>query len=648
MRFYLFVALLFNLFCFGQTPQKKPDYWEKEAEKATDLFKVSDFEACLKICKKILSSTERKLPKTSELTLKNMYRSYLGLAEIDSAQIFINKGIALAKANHSDKFLADCYFNQSLVYQYKADFTKQAEYGLKSIAICKKVKLIPLLEQNYRNMTMLYLDQQDYNKALWFSKKSVACALELKNDRTLSMAYGALGETYSMMYRDAEANRYFAKAYELSEKVQFTMASAWTLTNWANVKKGEDALKTREKAQEIWNKISPDNIMSINNLGQIGKIYYEKSIAEEKQPNLRQQYLLKAASFLELAIAKSKQSENITNLIESQKILAQVYAGMGQFSKAYQLEKTQHALSDSLYSQENKNKIAELENREKLLKKDREIAVNKLIIDQKEKQKWYLFGGIFLLLCIGLLLLYQNQIRRKNNQNLQALNHELDQANKIKARFFTILNHDLRSPVSNLIDFLHLQKENPDLLDADSKQRLETKTISGAENLLNSMEDILLWSKGQMENFQPQFKSVSVASIFEDTGNHFSSEETATIVFENPQNIQLYTDENYLKTVLRNLTGNAVKASKETQNPTILWKAWSENGQTFLSISDNGAGGTEEKFRALYDETEVVGIQSGLGLHLVRDLAKSIGVAIQVSSIPGKGTTITLSLPAHS
>ncbi len=171
---------------------------------------------------------------------------------------------------------------------------------------------------------------------------------------------------------------------------------------------------------------------------------------------------------------------------------------------------------------------------------------------------------------------------------------------------------------------------------------MENKTILGAENLLNSMEDILLWSKGQMENFQPKLKKIAVSSLFEDTRKHFSSEEKVSITFENPQNIELNTDENYLKTIIRNLTGNAIKAIDKAEKPTIQWKAWQENDQTFLSISDNGPGGTQEQFKALYDETEVVGIQSGLGLHLIRDLAKAIGCKIEVDSKSNEGTTFTL------
>jgi signal transduction histidine kinase len=114
--------------------------------------------------------------------------------------------------------------------------------------------------------------------------------------------------------------------------------------------------------------------------------------------------------------------------------------------------------------------------------------------------------------------------------------------------------------------------------------------------------------------------------------------------FENPSNLSLVTDENYLKTIVRNLTGNAVKALINVPNPTIVWKAFQENGNTILTITDNGKGASDNEFKALYDEKEVVGIKTGLGLHLIRDLSKAINCEIKVASEKEIGTTITLKL----
>jgi signal transduction histidine kinase len=594
----------------------------------------------IKICKKLLLSN----PKETEEPLKLIAKSYIVLAQIDSAQKYVSKGIAISKKNKSLKNLASFYFIQSQIFQYKANFTQQANFSLKSIEIAKKINNNELLELNFRNLAMLYLDQRDYKKALAYSKKSLSYATLLKDIKRMSMANGAIGETYSMMYIDDKADHYFKKSYEQSKKVHFEIGTAWTLTNWANIKSGKEALTMREQAQEIWNDLSPDNIMSITNLSQIGLLYHEQAIAKNTPMAQKNSYLKLAENYLVQAIEKSKKSGNTTTYIESGKVLARIYFTQNEFKKAYLIQNEYQALSDSLYSQENKNKIATLESKQKLLEKDNEIALKKLTIQQNERQKWFLIGGLALLGIIGGLLFYQSRNRKKTNELLQNLNTELDEANKAKTRFFSILNHDLRSPVSNLIDFLHLQKDSPDLLDENTKSRIEQTTLSSAENLLTSMEDILQWSKSQMENFKPQPQKFEIAQLFDDTKKHFLSVENVQFQFENPSNLSLVTDENYLKTIVRNLTGNAIKALDGIDNPIIIWKAFHENETTILSISDNGKGASKEEFKALYDDKEVVGIKTGLGLHLIRDLAKAIGCEIAVETKVNQGTTITLKL----
>ncbi|MNY63612.1 Phosphate regulon sensor protein PhoR [compost metagenome] len=102
------------------------------------------------------------------------------------------------------------------------------------------------------------------------------------------------------------------------------------------------------------------------------------------------------------------------------------------------------------------------------------------------------------------------------------------------------------------------------------------------------------------------------------------------------------TDEDYLRTIMQNLTNNAVKALKSTQNAEIHWKAKPEGGRIVLSVADNGPGASDEQLNALYDGNAAIGIKSGLGLHLIRDLAKAI--SCEVSSRPNAGTGMLFSL----
>ena len=130
--------------------------------------------------------------------------------------------------------------------------------------------------------------------------------------------------------------------------------------------------------------------------------------------------------------------------------------------------------------------------------------------------------------------------------------------------------------------------------------------------------------------------------LFDDVANHFSVYSNISIVYVNKENISLFTDEDYLKTIIRNLTANAINAIGNIENPRITWNVWTEKKYTYLKISDNGKGADLNHFNTLFDDTAIVGIKSGLGLHLIRDLAKIIDCSIRVNSEMTKGTSVTL------
>ncbi len=334
-----------------------------------------------------------------------------------------------------------------------------------------------------------------------------------------------------------------------------------------------------------------------------------------------------------------------------QKAFAQTYAGLGKWDLAYSYQTKYAQLQDTLLTEKAKKNVSELEEVYQNEKKQQAIAalskenkIKNLELATVSKQRLFFIISFLLVVVIGLLVFYQSYLRKKSNVQLQKLNAELDQANKIKARFFSILNHDLRSPVSNLIHFLHLQKNAPELLTAETKIRLENKTIYSAEQLLISMEDILLWSKEQMQQFKPSYELVKIETLFEGLKNQFITTENVEIAFENQLIVPVKTDANYLKTILRNLTSNAIKALEKTPNAKITWKAWHENTTIYLSITDNGPGGTQEQFKALYDDTEVTGIHTGLGLHLIRDLAKAINCKITLHTKANEGTKFVLEM----
>jgi signal transduction histidine kinase len=532
--------------------------------------------------------------------------------------------------------------NIGLIYNQMGDRENATKYAIELINFQEKNNLNPLKSAPYAQVGDNLKFYKKYKESLRYFQKALDIEINLKDNSGIAIGYNRIGNVYDDLDQNNQAIQYFKKGLLYAEKANYKLLECDLLVNLGRLFKNENKFIVAEKylkKSETYSRDLQANQTIKVVCSNLGDLYFV-----QKKYELANKYYQEA-----LTIAKEVQDADFS--YSANQSLADLYELKGDYKRAFAYKVDAESAKDSIF------KIKTLENTEDLLrkyqteKKEQEIKalsiqnkLKNLQLDTANKQKYYFIGGLLLLAIIGSLLYYQSRNRKKTNEKLQILNQNLDQANKAKTRFFSILNHDLRGPVANLVFFLQLQKESPEMLDEESTKRMQDKTISGAENLLNSMEDILQWSKSQMENFKPQPKIVSISNLFEDTKSHFASEEKVKIEFENKANIQINTDENYLKTVIRNLTGNAIKALNEIENPTIMWKAWQENEKSFLSISDNGNGASDQQFKALYDDKEVVGINSGFGLHLIRDLAKAIDCEIIVDSTIGVGTTFVLKL----
>ena len=160
------------------------------------------------------------------------------------------------------------------------------------------------------------------------------------------------------------------------------------------------------------------------------------------------------------------------------------------------------------------------------------------------------------------------------------------------------------------------------------------------------MEDILLWSKGQMVAFRPQLKRLTVSQIFTELQLLYPGNGRLRILFRDPQALQLETDEDYLKTILRNLTSNAIKAVHGRPDGLIEWQAWREDHHVCLAVTDNGPGISASQRQALFNEEADIGTRHGLGLPLIRDLTAAVHCEIRVDAPAGGGTMFTLLFPA--
>jgi tetratricopeptide (TPR) repeat protein len=544
--------------------------------------------------------------------------------------------------------------NIGVVYQHSGNYTKAIDYFTQTVKLSQVFNNTYLLALGYSNIATVYTDQGNYKMALDYLQKSLALREKDEDIESVAATAQNMGEIYLRTKDSIKASIYYNRALHTFLQTENKEGLAQVYGSLAKFCKDsvQKKLNLLLKAQHIWDSTFPRHPNALTNLGALGETFL---LLAKQQPLTiiaisnntitgRTAFLQQALFYLQKGIALSKESNGINNYAALHKILAAVEEDQGDYENALLHFKIFYTLTDSIYSQENKNKIAGIESQKAIDLKDKEIALNKLAIDYQKKTQVGLIAGLCLLGIIGALLFWQNRTRKKTNTTLLQLNNELDEANKLKAKFFAILSHDFRGPVSRLVHFLHLQKEDAKLWTAEEAAVHEKKITTSAESLLENMEAMLTWSKGQIENFKPHIEAIKVNDLFAYLQKFFADTKNVDLSFVNVEEIIVQTDLNYLQTIMHNLTSNAIKALQNKPNGTIVWNAKQLAGKTVLSIADNGPGVNEEQTKALYKDVAITNAKTGLGLYLIKDLAKAIGCKISIQSQPSNGTIFILEL----
>ena len=231
---------------------------------------------------------------------------------------------------------------------------------------------------------------------------------------------------------------------------------------------------------------------------------------------------------------------------------------------------------------------------------------------------------------------------------------DLIELNRIKDKMFSIIGHDLRSPVGSMKMMIDLILCDPVLVGLKEHKNNFEVLSQTANELYLLLENLLGWAKAQSgnlgfinENIELEMAVKSVFLL------HRSSAQNKKLNFEQniAEGLMVFTDLNMLKTVLRNLISNAIKFSFE--GGTIKISAENKNDLIKISVSDTGVGIQKENFPKLFDLKQHITTYgtknepgSGLGLNLCADFINNNGGRIWVESEVGAGSTFFIELTA--
>lgn len=572
----------------------------------------------------------------------------------DSAIIYYKKALALNIKIKDTINLSSSYNNLGTIATAQSNYVLAVEYYNKSLQLAIQTKNNININYAYRNLALVYSIQKDFSKAKNYAQQAIHVAKQTKEEIYLISPYSLLANIYADVNQNDSAIVYYQKALLITKAYNNKTNEAQILnslgTVYMNLKQYQKAINYYLASENIWNIYDESAEEAIINKGFIGDYYQKMAFLKLNNDNdAIQQIAMSTQQLLQLsiqynnkAIEGAKRLNNKALQAQFQESISEAYNLTGNYKLAYENFLTATTLKDSIYSQENKNKIAQLESQHEIDKKNAEIKQQQANIKAQQKNVLILIIVLIATILIGILFYRLSRIRKQRNQELRLLNKQLDNANKTKAKFFSILSHDLRSPVASLVNFLQLQQLDSSILNEMEKEEQQIKTMQSVTSLLDVMEGVLLWSKGQMEHFTPEKRQIMVSDLFEYIQSYFITTTNIQFTFSNTENLFLITDENYLKTIMHNLTQNAVQELKNIANGKIEWKATKENNHIILSITDNGKGMSEAQIQKFETNATINSSKHGLGLYIIKDMTIAIGCEIAIQSKPNEGTIFNL------
>jgi len=278
---------------------------------------------------------------------------------------------------------------------------------------------------------------------------------------------------------------------------------------------------------------------------------------------------------------------------------------------------------------------------------------------------WFVSGAILLLILLIVLIVRFMMMTRYNLRlektvsdrtlMLQQSEEKLIESNRAKDKFFSIIAHDLKNPVTALNSMLELLNEKYDDFSEADKKRILGNLKSSSDLTIELLDNLLTWARAQkgLLPFDPVIFNLNDV-ILENIVllKLHATTKQIRIQFQECENAEVFADRNMISAIVRNLISNAIKFTYLKGVINILVEK-STPGYVTCSISDNGRGMTEEIVNQLFkiDEMRVMkGTEgergTGLGLILCQDFIRKNGGEISVTSKEKQGSTFMLSLPA--
>lgn len=286
------------------------------------------------------------------------------------------------------------------------------------------------------------------------------------------------------------------------------------------------------------------------------------------------------------------------------------------------------------------------------------LLIREWIKDSAEREKFYLRSEELMKNLEKRVDERTAELSQKNteiedqNRLITEQNKKLSDTISVKNRIFSVISHDLRSPVVNILYGLNLIK---DAGTEEEKEFLINSCIRNSKQAITLLENMLIWGRDQNDQIRYSPDIYDLADIILTNMSIFkenADKKNIRLNFTQIGSSKGWFDKDLIDAVVRNLLSNAVKFTGNCGRVNIILKEDSKAGSLILKVADNGVGIAGDRIGNLFSSENMQSTSgtanekgSGIGLKLVYEFTRICKGEISVESTAGEGTCFTVVLP---
>src|SRR5574343_339399 len=485
------------------------------------------------------------------VAILNYYADLLSDKNTNLATGYANQALVLSTQHKLNKEKGKALNNLAWVKYRKGDFTAAFEHSTLALKWNEEMENLPELAASYRCMASVYNSQNNLKKAIELFKKDLELHTKLSNKKSVGRALNNISYCFLKEKQIDSASYYNQKALDYNLRLNDNYLLAFSYRTLGD-------------------------LYESNGMNDSARLYYSKSI-------------LSAEKVKSIQLGAKSETSVIYNLLST------AYEGNGQFKEAYIAQKKFSSLNDSLYQERSRSKLAEMQAKFEAERKQTEINQLKKEKQQQHKesqQKTFLNISLMITTIVFIIMLMviwrKNKYKTAINLLLNKQKEELEETLLLKDKVFSIVSHDLRSPIASLNAVLPML--DPDTLDKDSYQELKDKLTLQVQNLHYVLDNLLIWSRSRMKgisgNENTRFQLKKQADFSVNLLKALAQQKEINIVSQIAEDLHYTADSQHYDIIIRNLLLNAIKFTPVKGIISLSGKE--DNNNIRISVTDNG------------------------------------------------------------